>query len=429
MPYSTGLLASLRLARSPLYAFRCLVLPCFDSGTLTLVTLEALSSSTRAPARVGAARLDRRRVVRVLALSVVVGCRVLPWRRAEMAFQLLSITSVGRGLFELSICALVSPCSRRLYSFIRRSYSKGFVSRSLLIASTFSSSVEGRSTGIMIKLSGYITKIDVLLGKLLNTMGGLQVGPGFGVAKERLWSFLENYASLKPRHQVFWLVRWLNHANWYPHKQMLAELRTLTAADVKEFYPRLLGQMHIETLASGWIYKEDALRLSSMVETAFKPVPLPQAEWPIIAESLAFPPASSFIYHQTLTHSQIADHCIYYYLYTRPRFDSPTRAKTLLLGQMISAPAFDQLRTQEQLGYVVLSGATETATNMSYRILIQSTKAPTYLAGRIDTFLTKFTDILREMSKSEFELHKSSLVRERLGKLKPKDLKQEASRV
>jgi hypothetical protein len=52
MLYSTGLLASLRLARSPLYAFRCLVLLYFDRETLTLVALKALSLSTKAFASV-----------------------------------------------------------------------------------------------------------------------------------------------------------------------------------------------------------------------------------------------------------------------------------------------------------------------------------------------------------------------------------------
>ncbi len=78
MLYSTSLLASLRLTRSPLYTFRYLVLLCFNRGTLTLVVLKALSLSTRAFISLGAAYLDRRRVVRVLALSIVVVYRVLP---------------------------------------------------------------------------------------------------------------------------------------------------------------------------------------------------------------------------------------------------------------------------------------------------------------------------------------------------------------
>jgi insulysin len=294
-------------------------------------------------------------------------------------------------------------------------------------------SVQGRSTGIRIQLSGYVTMLHVILDQLLNTMRDLQVQQGFEAAKDRLSSFLENYASLKPHHQVFWLARWLDRENWYTHKQMLAELRALTAADVEEFYPRLLGQMHIEILVGGGICKEDALGLSSMVETVFKPAPLPQAQWPMVARSLAFPPASKFVYHQTLIHSEIVGHCIDYRLYTGPRFDGPARAKTLLLEQMTHAPAFGQLRTQEQLGYVIFIDAGETATNMSYRILIQGSRAPMFLEGRIDAFLTGFADILGRMPDSgfdsEFEIHKRSLVREQLEKSKSKNLKEEASRV
>ena len=84
--YLTSLLASLRLTRSPLYIFHYLILLYFDSGTLILVILDTLSLSTRAPTRVGAARLDQQQVVRVLVLSIVVGYRVLLQRRAEIAF-------------------------------------------------------------------------------------------------------------------------------------------------------------------------------------------------------------------------------------------------------------------------------------------------------------------------------------------------------
>jgi hypothetical protein len=69
-----------------------------------------------------------------------------------------------------------------------------------------------------------------------------------------------------------------------------------------------------------------------MVETALKPVPLPQAQWPIITKLLAFPSTSNFIYYQILIHLQLVDQYIYYCLYTGPRFDCPVRAKTLLFG-------------------------------------------------------------------------------------------------
>ncbi len=290
-------------------------------------------------------------------------------------------------------------------------------------------SVQGRSTGIKIELSGYVETLPVALDRLLKSMIALAVQQRFKAVKELISRHLESYATLESYKQVQWLATWLERENWYTHKQMLAELQALNSTDMEEFIPRLLGQMHIEILIGGGICQKDALELSSMVETILKPAPLPQAQWPIVARSLAFPPGSELVYHQTLIHSKILDNAIDYRLYTGPRFDGPARAKTFLLEQMTHTPAFNQLRTQEKLGYVIFIKGGETATNMSYSIIIQGRSAPMYLEERIDDFLTGFADSLRSMPDSEFELHKSSLARERWGKSNSKDLKEEADHV
>ena len=105
----------------------------------------------------------------------------------------------------------------------------------------------------------------------------------------------------------------------------------------------------------------------------------------------------------------------------------PIRAKTLLLDQMTHEPAFDQLRTKEQLGYVVFSGARPTVTSIGYRFIIQSERTPEYLSERIDSFLTQWSTTLEQMSDSEFEGHKRSLIIKRLEKLK--NLDQESNRL
>jgi len=69
---------------------------------------------------------------------------------------------------------------------------------------------------------------------------------------------------------------------------------------------------------------------------------------------------------------------------------------------MINEPVFDQLRTKEQLGYVVSSSMHEAYTTMGYRITIQSGKAPLYLEDRIDSFLIEFTETLEMIEELEF---------------------------
>lgn len=63
---------------------------------------------------------------------------------------------------------------------------------------------------------------------------------------------------------------------------------------------------------------------------------------------------SNFLYYEALENLAILENYTQQLLYTEVRFDSPTRAKTLLLDQLISADSFGQLKIDKKLGYLVL---------------------------------------------------------------------------
>lgn len=288
-------------------------------------------------------------------------------------------------------------------------------------------SVSSHSMGIEIAVSGYNEKLPVLLEKVLTTMRDLEVKQDrFEIIKERLLRGLKNWDFQQPYNQVGDFTRWLNSEKGYINEQILAELHHLTAADIQQFYPQLLRQMHIESFVHGNLYKEDALKLSDLIESILKPRVLPQTQWPI-SRALIFPPGANYVYHKTLKDPANVNHCIEYLLFVGDKSIRPIRAKTLLLDQMTHEPAFDQLRTKEQLGYVVFSGARTTTTSIGYRFIIQSEKTPEYLESRIDNFLTIFGKTLADMSESDFEGHKRSLIAKRLEKLK--NLDQESGRL
>jgi insulysin len=288
-------------------------------------------------------------------------------------------------------------------------------------------SVSAHSMGIEIAVSGYNDKLSVLLEKVLLTMRDLEIKEDrFEIIKERVLRGLKNWDFQQPYNQVGDFTRWLNSEKGYTNEQILAELHHLTAADIQQFYPHLLRQMHIETFVHGNLYKEDALKLSDLIESLLKPRPLPQTQWPI-ARQLIFPPGSNFVFQKTLKDPANVNHCIEYLLYVGDKSIQPLRAKTLLLDQMTHEPAFDQLRTKEQLGYVVFTGARPTCTTIGFRFIIQSEKTPQYLESRIDNFLTSWAKTLENMSDAEFEGHKRSLITKRLEKLK--NLDQESGRL
>lgn len=64
-----------------------------------------------------------------------------------------------------------------------------------------------------------------------------------------------------------------------------------------------------------------------------------------------------------------------------------------LIESIMSEPAYDILRTQEQLGYVVLTHARKSKGTLSLIVLVQGEKHPAYLDDRIENFLLQFNVI------------------------------------
>mmetsp|Transcript_8737 Transcript_8737/g.13052 ORF Transcript_8737/g.13052 Transcript_8737/m.13052 type:complete len:1078 (-) Transcript_8737:171-3404(-) len=86
-------------------------------------------------------------------------------------------------------------------------------------------------------------------------------------------------------------------------------------------------------------------------------------------------------------------------------------AKINLLGFMIGEPAFDELRTKQQLGYIV-SAATDQAFNtFTLQVLVQGAEhSAEYYDGQIEKFLiSNFPDFLNSVSDEQFEKYKGSL--------------------
>ncbi|KAJ5621076.1 hypothetical protein N7510_005060 [Penicillium lagena] len=272
--------------------------------------------------------------------------------------------------------------------------------------------------GLDFSVGGYNDKMSVLLDKVLSTMRDLVVKEErFAIIKERLARAFRNTEYQQPYYQVGDYTRYLLSERGWINEQYIEELEHIEADDITKFYPQLLEQTHIEALVHGNLYKEDALRMTDTIEKTLKGRPLPPSQW-YLRRNMVFPPGSNYVYPRTLKDPANVNHCIEYYLYMGLFTDATLRAKLQLFAQMTDEPAFDQLRSKEQLGYVVWSGARFNATTMGYRVIIQSERTAQYLETRIDSFLREFGPILEAMPEDEFEGHKRSVVNKRLEKLK-----------
>ncbi|PVI04297.1 LuxS/MPP-like metallohydrolase [Periconia macrospinosa] len=272
--------------------------------------------------------------------------------------------------------------------------------------------------GITLAIQGYNDKLPVLLEKVLVQLRDLEVREDrFKIIHDRTARSYRNWDYQQPYLQVGTYARYFRTDGLYLTEAMAEELDNVTAQDVQQFFSQVLKQFHIEIFVHGNLYKEEALKVADLVEKTLQPKRLPLSQYPIRRE-LILPAGGNFIYERPLKDPANVNHCIEYGLYLGNRRDDVVRAKQALLSQMTDEPAFNQLRTIEQLGYVVFSGATPGIIYAGYRIMIQSEKDCRYLEGRIDHFLTQFEETLANMSDEEFEKHKGAVITKKLEKFK-----------
>ncbi|KAL8788751.1 MAG: hypothetical protein Q9195_007158 [Heterodermia aff. obscurata] len=280
--------------------------------------------------------------------------------------------------------------------------------------------------GLDVDVSGYSDKMSVLLEKVLVSMRDLEVkADRFKIIKDRVLRGYRNFIFQQPYRQVGDYISWLSREKGWINEHYLAELVHLTQEDIAQFYPQILSQMHAEVLCHGNINKADAVRMTDLVQTTLQPRALPQSQWQV-RRNLILPEGGDFTYQRVLGDPANINHCIEYFLYVGSLKDRGLLAKLLLLSQMTDEVGFDQLRTKEQLGYIVFSGTKILGATAGYRVVIQSEKPTEYLEERINAFLELFAGKLHNMSQEEFESHKKSLINKRLEKIK--NLEQECSR-
>lgn len=283
------------------------------------------------------------------------------------------------------------------------------------------------SLGLELNVHGYSDKLSVLMEKVLSTLREVELRENrFNIIKERFERELKNAGYRQPYSQVGDYTRHLVDEKRFITKQYAAELPYVTFEDVKNFSKQMVSQAHVELLVHGNVYREDAKKWAQLVENTLKPRVLPPSQW-TVRRNMILPSGSNFVFNHQLDDPENVNHAIEYYLQIGPNTDFETRAKLQILAQMTDEPSFDQLRTKEQLGYVVWSGARPSATTTGYRVLIQSERTPQYLETRIDAFLAKFKKDLAAMSTEDFEKHKKSLIARKLEKMK--NLTSETSRL
>lgn len=276
--------------------------------------------------------------------------------------------------------------------------------------------------GIEIAIYGFNEKmrnlIEVIVKELRNSSFTQH---RFDAIKERVDRQLRNSLYSMPYSQLGLRSNYLLMEGAYSVHEKLAALPELTQQSLADFISCSSGECDIEVLAVGNVDAATAVNLGQDVLRTLQCEPGPRK----LAGSYSLPYPSEFYHHTKLEDPNNKNSAIEYRLQLGDAGDLKLRAIALVFAQIIREPAFDQLRTKEQLGYVVGSYLWPIRSTMWLRLFVQSETPTTYVEQRIEAFLASVRKTIETMSAEDFERNVNAVITQHLEKFK--NLSEQAS--
>ena len=286
-----------------------------------------------------------------------------------------------------------------------------------LIFDIANSSNTSPCSGLRLTFKGYDDKMPTLVKRVLSILVALNLKEHqavFDLMKETVITdyrnrrFQQNYM-----HAIIANNRLLEHP-FYSNEERCAALEPVTSEEVQNFHAQFISELLVEVLVVGNFTEADAGALITDAQAVLKCRELTPANTPVL--SITHVPATQPVLHEQLSPDPDAvDSAISAYFQCGPR-SVRTDVLLELLCQVMDKAMFQQLRTQEQLGYVVNAGVQSRWGVCGLRCLIQSVHAPAFLEARLETFLAAFDGTLAGLSDEDFAEHVNSLRTKKLEK-------------
>jgi len=264
-------------------------------------------------------------------------------------------------------------------------------------------------SGIEITISGYNHKVDILLKRVVHTINRLPSSLDstiFDRIKEKLEKRYVAFLVGQPyQHGINLADQCMETSKWSVQSR-LESLQKLMPGDVMTFQSLLLDRFFLEGLIHGNVTAEAALSWISLLLDTWKPSPLLNHNERRVTNL----PLDS-VYHCKGWNPENQNSAVVNIFQIGP-IDLRVNACLSIFSHLVQEPAFNQLRTEEQLGYIVHTGVKTSGEKVkSLMMLVQSESFdPHHIDQRIEAFLQHFRSTLLEMSSEDFKLRVDTVV-------------------
>jgi len=295
------------------------------------------------------------------------------------ALTALYIKSVNEQLNEFSYPATLAGLGYQLYPHVR---------------------------GISVRISGYHDKQPLLLEEILTALNKPVIEAAtFARHKDELLRSWHNALKQKPYQQTLGKTSQLVTSPSWNEPQLIKALTPLTPADLSKFSQQFLQQLDIEVLGNGNISNTD---MSARVQQLETELSTQKSSQKINRPNIHQLPADQKLLHQfDVEHS---DSAVTLYIQGENK-GIDTRARFALLNQILSTPFYYELRTRQQLGYIVFSSPMSLLEVPALAFTVQSPNtSPANIVSAIQDFITSSSGTLESLDDNTLNTHKRALI-------------------
>ncbi|MCK8069775.1 insulinase family protein [Cobetia sp. 1CM21F] len=186
-------------------------------------------------------------------------------------------------------------------------------------------------------------------------------------------------------------------------EQQLAALDKIDARSLDSFRKRFLAKLHVQAMVTGNLTADQARETGQLVINGLAPritrEAVPDLEVRQVTQHTVLRPDSTRGDSGALRYMQGKDRTL------------QSQARIAVLGQLLEAPFYSQLRTEEQLGYIVSARYSPMLDAPGLSLLVQSpSKDSKTLFSRMDAFLTRFDSRVQSLDEAALASYRDAVV-------------------
>jgi insulysin len=260
--------------------------------------------------------------------------------------------------------------------------------------------------GLVLNINGFNDAAEKLLLKVVAEMQNNTLSPKlFEAVKDRLVRSYQNF----DRNQAYQVVRSINRKFFYKNQFLPTDkikyVKDLTKDNLKVFTNKFFSKVKIEALIHGNMSSHDATRITNTMLKNFPGVAIKENE--IYQQGyLKQEKPEKLLYRSTLP----TNNACFRRNVLIGRDSIELRLITKIINNFVTEPFYTELRTKQQLGYIVYGGAYNDELYSYLTFIIQSGNyTPDALRKKADDYIITLPKLFAGISEDKFLLLKKSV--------------------